>query len=137
MNNLNNICELISFKSTAAQNAEGEAIIKIQNKQIRCFLDNIQTDLFLKVKPLGKIKCKLTLMVLKINLSKNKKKVVVSLWNSPATNNYKINGEVVQKSKEKFIIDCGFMIEVNEKFNAKISTYVQAEGRIDLKLMEE
>ena len=134
MKNTINEAELISSKATAFQNAEGEAIILINNQKICCFLDNIQTEVLLKKKPKEKIKCILSLMTLKLEQSKEKEKKAISLWNPPKVNQYKIVGEIVEKSKEKIIVDCGFLIEINEKTELEKSEYIVAQGRIDLRL---
>ncbi|MFA5125757.1 MAG: hypothetical protein WC462_02015 [archaeon] len=126
--------KLLSYKSKAFQNAEGEAIIKVNGNEIECFLDTSETEKFLALKPKGKIKVRLFAMPFSIELAKQAVNSITKLSHPPTVNKYKLVGQVIEKKGDRMLIECGFIIGINGFCNAKVGNYVESIVRIDLYL---
>lgn len=131
-----NSATLLSFRETAVQGAEGEAVFELTpTRQILdCFILTEDVDYFKKLKVPKKLAVELSFCHWKLNKTDKKSIQVISIRKSPTTvNAYRLAGKVIEVTGELLIIDCGFRVILRdyEKRALKVGDWMVAEGRID------
>ncbi|MFA5125756.1 MAG: hypothetical protein WC462_02010 [archaeon] len=126
---------LLDFRISAWQDAEANAVIEAKTGQkIKCFVDYFDIQEIKNIEIGSNVNISLDFMCLQIEKNKNGTKKIIDLQkHANSVNQYKLVGQVMDKSEDKIILDCGFPIEIKatEK-NIKKGAWIEATGRINL-----
>ncbi len=139
-NKYNNAAILLSFRTTAFQDAEGEALLEIlpAHTLVECFVDFQDISKFKELEMRKQIIVGIKLVCFTLEkvekLTKKIESIRLSRLSNTAVNKYFIFGEVVDIKNGEAIVNCGFYVLVEydkNKNSLKIGDWVKAEGRLD------